>query len=204
MVLDWLLGRRKPERRPPPARRRTERPRRLPGARACLYCGAILSAKRHGRRRYCSARCWHGRNDIGAARVASGIHRATNAERGMAHCTPVKRDRMLDAIAQEHAADMAARGYYSHKGPKGITDTDRAIRSGFEHKWAGAGRVWIMDNIWMEPRRGYHRGTARGAVRAWMRSPGHRQNMLDGRHRRLGVGVALSRRGVIYYVQAFC
>ena len=117
---------------------------------------------------------------------------------------PVERDRLLDAIAQEHAADMAARGYFSHKGPGGITDTDRAVKAGYSHKWAGAGRVWIMDNIWMAGQNAKcHRGTARGAVRSWMHSPLHRQNMLDSRHRRLGVGVAIGMRGTVYAVQAF-
>ena len=68
----------------------------------------------------------------------------------------------------------------------------------------GGGRVWIMDNIWKVPRGRCGRGLARAAVHTWLGSPGHRANMLDGRHMRLGVGVAISRRGTIYFVQAFC
>ena len=47
-------------------------------------------------------------------------------------------------------------------------------------------------------------GTARTFVRSWMAgSDGHRENMLDMNHSRLGVGVAIGRHGKIYAVQAF-
>ena len=167
----------------------------------CLQCGRLLAFK--STRRYCSANCWRRRNRTGAGNVVHGIHKATNAERGSKGCNPVRRDRLLDSIAQEHAADMAARGYFSHKGPGGITCTRRAVRAGYEHKWPPAGRVWIMDNIAFRTGGGLQRSTARAFLRTWMTSQGHRQNMLDRRHTRLGVGVAIGRRGKIYAVQAF-
>ena len=42
-----------------------------------------------------------------------------------------------------------------------------------------------------------------GTVRTWLGSPGHQANMLDSRHARLNVGVAISRCGAIYDMQAF-
>jgi uncharacterized protein YkwD len=33
------------------------------------------------------------------------------------------------------------------------------------------------------------RGTPREMVRSWVRSPGHRRNILDGAHKHIGVGV---------------
>jgi len=98
---------------------------------------------------------------------------------------------------------MARRGYYAHKSPNGTTDTHRALAAGYQHEWAGAGRVWIMDNILKVPQGRCGKGLAHAAVRSWLGSPGHRANMLDSRHVRLGVGVAISRRGTIYAVQAF-
>lgn len=193
MLFDWLRGRTAGK-----AARRKVKLRRF-----CAQCGAMLTG-RNQRRRYCSLACWRRRDEFGTARVVAGIHRATNAERGAARKNPVRRDRALDAIAQSHAADMARRGYYAHRSPNGTTDTRRALAVGYPHKWAGAGRVWIMDNIWKVPRGRCGRGLARAAVRTWLGSPGHRANMLDGRHVRLGVGVAISRRGTIYFVQAFC
>ena len=192
MVFDWLRGH---------AAAKPKRKTKL--RRFCARCGAIVPG-RHTRHRYCSQTCWRRRSEFGAVDVVAGIHRATNAERGAAMKNPVRRDSFLDAIAQAHAADMARRGYYAHRSPDGTTDTGRAMAAGYPHKWAPAGRVWIMDNIWKMPRSRCNSGLARTAVRTWLGSPGHRANMLDGRHARLGVGVAVSRRGTIYFVQAFC
>ena len=169
--------------------------------RMCLHCGRLLAFKTV--RKYCSANCWRQRKSTGAADVVRGVHRLTNAERARKGRKRVRRDRLLDSIAQEHAADMAARGYFSHKGPGGITCTRRAVRAGYEHKWPPAGCVWIMDNIAFHAGDSLHRGTARTFLRSWLTSEGHRKNMLDGRHLRLGVGVAVGRRGKIYAVQAF-
>ena len=172
--------------------------------RACRHCGRLMTSRAaRGTRMYCSDRCWRKRNSVGVGSVVHGIHKATNAERGAHGCNPVRRDRDLDSIAQEHAADMAARGRLSHE-PGGVTCTDRAIWHGYEHEWPPAGRVWIMDNLAGPMATQPQTGTARAFVRIWMNSPdGHRENMLDMRHRRLGVGVAISRRGGIYAVQAF-
>ena len=170
----------------------------------CPHCGSLMSSRAHGARKYCSDRCWRQRSGTGADSVVHGIHKATNAERGAAGRNPVRRDRLLDSIAQEHAADMAARGYFAHNGPGGINCTRRAVRAGYEHKWPPAGRVWIMDNIAFHAGGGLRRSTARAFLRSWMTSrDGHRENMLDRRHTRLGVGVAAGRGGKIYAVQAF-
>ena len=89
-------------------------------------------------------------------------------------------------------------------GPGGINCTRLAVRAGYEHEWPPAGRVWIMDNIAFHAGGGLRRSTARTFLRSWMTSrDGHRENMLDRRHSRLGVGVAVGRSGKIYAVQAF-
>ena len=216
MVFDWLrnLAGSPPRRRgrlPRSERQRLTamldaemaKKRRVRLPRACAQCGAILTNR--GRRRwYCSQACWRRRRLVGTSRVAAEIRRATNAERAGSGIARVRRDRILDAIAQDHAADMAKQGYFAHKSPAGVTDTDRAEAFGFEHEWKGAGRVWIMDNIWrLDGSKTLPRNTARQAVNWWRSSPLHCANMLDERHERLGVGVAIGRRGAIYAVQAF-
>ena len=180
------------------------RARKQRQARACRHCGRLMTSRvARDTRKYCSDRCWRKRNSTGIDSVVYGIHKATNAERGVHGRNPVRRDRDLDSIAQEHAADMAAQGRLSHK-LGGVTCTDRAIWYGYEHEWPPAGRVWIMDNLAGPIATRPQTGTARTFVRIWMNShDGHRENMLDMQHRRLGVGVAISRRGGIYAVQAF-
>lgn len=111
---------------------------------------------------------------------------------------------MLDAVAQGHAADMAARGYYSHNSLRGLDPTGRARVAGYPF-WKYTIFSGIAENIWVSwSHRAHVDAAAREAVRAWMRSPGHRQNILEGRYGRLGVGVAISRHGSLYAVQNFC
>lgn len=45
--------------------------------------------------------------------------------------------------------------------------------------------------------------SASEAVSSWMNSSGHRANMLDGGHSRIGVGVAYSSDGTPYWCQQF-
>jgi uncharacterized protein YkwD len=45
--------------------------------------------------------------------------------------------------------------------------------------------------------------SASEAVSSWMNSSGHRANMLDGGHTRIGVGVAYSSNGTPYWCQQF-
>lgn len=45
--------------------------------------------------------------------------------------------------------------------------------------------------------------TGKAAVKAWMRSPGHRRNILDRRFRLIGAGAAQSDGGVWYAAQVF-
>jgi uncharacterized protein YkwD len=45
--------------------------------------------------------------------------------------------------------------------------------------------------------------SASEAVSSWMNSSGHRANMLDGGHTRIGVGLAYSSNGTPYWCQQF-
>ena len=49
----------------------------------------------------------------------------------------------------------------------------------------------------------YNYRTARQVHRAWMRSPGHRANILRKKFNRIGVGMALSKNGEPYYAVVF-
>ena len=142
---------------------------------------------------------------IGEEGASSAIHNATNDARAAAGLPPLARDARLDGIARGHAADMAGRGYFSHDTPGGLGPTDRAAAAGYVcEKWDGAA-VWtgVGENIYMSGHAAYTGPVAAGAVDSWMDSPGHRQNILDGRYDRLGVGVAIGG-GDFYAVQNFC
>lgn len=142
---------------------------------------------------------------IGEDAASSVIHNATNDARAASGLPPLARDARLDGIARGHAADMAARGYFSHDTPEGLDPTDRAAAAGYACEKRDGAVVWtgVAENIYMSGHSAYTEAAAAGSVDSWMDSPGHRQNILNDRYGRLGVGVAIGG-GDFYAVQNFC
>jgi uncharacterized protein YkwD len=91
--------------------------------------------------------------------------------------------RRLGRAARSHSADMARRGYFSHNTLSGGSFLDRIRHAGYLRH----ARQWMVgENIaWGTGRL----ATPRAIVRAWMHSPGHRANILNGRFREIGVGI---------------
>jgi uncharacterized protein YkwD len=109
-----------------------------------------------------------------------------NHARARHHLKPLRRSRRLGRAARNHSADMARRGYFSHDSRSGASFLDRIRRSGYLRR---AGRWAVGENIaWGTGRL----ATPRAIVRAWMRSRGHRANILNGRFREIGVGITFS------------
>jgi uncharacterized protein YkwD len=121
-------------------------------------------------------------------RLASWVIRYTNIHRAKHGCAPVSRHTSLMATAQRHSWDMAKRGYFSHVSPGGSTFTARARYAGYRFA-SGENIAW-----------GYR--TPAGVVNDWMKSPGHRANILNCASKRIGVGVSY-RGGVPYWTQVF-
>ena len=114
----------------------------------------------------------------------------TNKRRRANGCRPLKAVRALNVAAQGHSRRMAAANELSHKLPGEPNAGARLRRAGYH---------WTMwgENI------AYGQPTARAVVKAWMRSPGHRRNILTCRFRHIGVGLALSDSGAPYWTQDF-
>jgi uncharacterized protein YkwD len=93
---------------------------------------------------------------------------------------PLSVDSRLDAAAQRHADDMLAGSYFAHRDPDGKTVRERARDAGFD--WSAIG-----ENI------AEGQQSVKEVVESWMRSAGHRENILDRRYTRTGVGLALGR-----------
>jgi len=104
-----------------------------------------------------------------------------NRERQKNGLPPVADDPVLSTIAQNHAADMAGRRYFSHTNPDGKDLFERLGEAGVSYRRAA-------ENI----ASGYRNPAA--LIRGWMGSPGHRKNIL-GDFTKVGVGLC---RG--YYV----
>jgi uncharacterized protein YkwD len=124
----------------------------------------------------------------GADKVGRNAVKATlcllNNERRAHGLRPLRLDSKLNRAARGHARDMVAKRYFSHDSRSGASFSARIARTG----WTRARRSWTVgENI------GYGTGryaTPRSMVRMWMNSPGHRANILKGRFRLIGIGIA--------------
>ncbi|HEY1834369.1 MAG TPA: CAP domain-containing protein [Solirubrobacteraceae bacterium] len=90
----------------------------------------------------------------------------------------------LVRAAQSHTHSMAFGDYFAHEGAGGGTPLSRLRQAGYISRRKG---YEIGENIaWGSGRL----GTPHAIVAGWMRSPGHRANILDPRYRDTGVGVS--------------
>ena len=119
-----------------------------------------------------------------------GVVNRTNDRRRNHGCNEVRRNGALDRAAQTHTRKMANRDTMSHELPGEASLGVRVRRAGYD--W-----TMLAENI----AAGY--GTPAAVVRGWMRSAGHRHNILNCRYRHIGVGYAVSDRGTPYWTQVF-
>jgi len=107
----------------------------------------------------------------------------TNAERAQHDLKPLRENAKLRKAALAHSSDMVSRSFFSHTAPGGSTFVDRIVRSGYTQRndgWSlGENLAWGTGEL----------GTARGIHEAWMRSSGHRANILKPVYRELGIGI---------------
>ena len=113
----------------------------------------------------------------------------TNAERRKMGLAPLALSAELCRAARAHSKTMADRNQLAHTfGQEQFTD--RIAATGYRAGEAG-------ENIAMGA------PTPSEAVAMWMRSPGHRANILNPRFRELGIGIGTSAGGQKYYTQVF-
>lgn len=108
---------------------------------------------------------------------------AVNAERVARDLAPYEVDPELKQVARAHAADMVARAYFSHVTPEGITLWDRLDRAGLGPYWAG-------ENIQLNTEVGEPAVTR--AIKWFMGSAAHRNNILHSHYTHIGVGVVVN------------
>ena len=101
--------------------------------------------------------------------------RLLNAKRRSVGCPELKWDSRVAEIASGHSADMNSRNFFSHTGPDGKGPFERLQGSNVTFSAAA-------ENIALGPI------TGQEAYDTWIRSSGHRRNMLDCRFTQHGVG----------------
>lgn len=112
---------------------------------------------------------------ISWAPTADAFLQAANQIRRKAGLPPLRRDPKLDRIADGHTRDMASARFFAHHSPTRGSTHDRMRRAGFPFQRYG-------ENI----------GRARSSEEIhtlWLRSPGHRANLLDPGFTHIGLGV---------------
>ncbi len=100
---------------------------------------------------------------------------AVNAQRRAHRLAPLAFDGRLAETAAVQARDLARRGELDHRGSDGSSAGDRAIRAGY--RWSV-----IAENLALTSS-----SSPRVVVGLWMRSPGHRRNLLNPQVTQMGV-----------------
>ena len=105
------------------------------------------------------------------------VQRARHGERAL------RPNADLGRSAAAHSEDMVARNYFDHTSPGGETVLDRIKASSYVPSRAG---YTLGENIAMGT---MQLATPAAIVESWMKSPGHRANILDAEFRDSGLGV---------------
>lgn len=113
-----------------------------------------------------------------------------NAERTKQGLSALTLDYQLSNVATIKSQDMINKNYFDHNSPTYGSPFDMMKQFGISYKSAG-------ENIAMGQK------TPQEVVNAWMKSKGHRDNILNANFTNLGVGVAKDSNGTIYWTQMF-
>jgi uncharacterized protein YkwD len=126
---------------------------------------------------------------LGANAARSATLCLLNRERAARGRSALRLNGRLTRAAQAHSADMVAHRYFAHESRDGTGVGARIARTG----WTRHRRSWAVGENIAYGTGG--RATPRAIVSAWMRSAGHRKNILNGRFRVIGVGIASGTPG---------
>jgi hypothetical protein len=117
----------------------------------------------------------------------TNVNREANAAEALAE-NPV-----LQGAAQKKAEDMAAKGYFAHYAPDGTSPWYWFKLMGYSYSYAGENlAVNFVDS--------------KDVVDAWMNSPKHRENIVNGHYTEIGIGIAegtYQGRTAVFVVQFF-
>lgn len=128
-----------------------------------------------------------------AAVLSSVLINLTNEDRQENNIQSLAVNTVLTMAAQKKADDMAAKGYFSHTSPDGLTPWYWFSQVGYKFSYAGENlAVNFFDSSEVET--------------AWMNSVKHRENILNGNFTEIGIATAkglFQGRETIFVVQLF-
>jgi uncharacterized protein YkwD len=122
------------------------------------------------------------------------MHNKVNELRAQRNLPPLSWNVQLAAEAQRHAQNMAHFGFFDHKDPS---------RGDLNDRLTAAGIAWrrCAENLYLK--QGKKSDLAEEAVSGWLKSSGHRKNMLDSSFRESGTGAVQQDDGTIIIVQDY-
>ncbi len=112
-----------------------------------------------------------------------------NQERAKSNIAPLAADSELMNVAKTKANDMTKNNYFSHYSPTYGSPFDMMRQFGITFKAAAEN---IAGN-----------STVEGAVTSWMKSEGHRNNIMNGNYNYTGIGISKSTKYGYVFVQMF-
>lgn len=128
-----------------------------------------------------------------AAVVTSTLVSLTNDNRENEDLSTLAVNPLLVAAAQAKADDMAAKGYFAHVSPDGTQPWFWIEQAGYSYAHAGENLAVNFSD-------------SENVEEAWMDSPAHRANILDGRFTEIGIATAVGEykgKKTTFVVQMF-
>jgi uncharacterized protein YkwD len=107
-----------------------------------------------------------------------------NRERTQRGLPQLRQNALLDAASAEHSQDMVRRDYFEHATPDGRNVADRLRAIGYQRGVSASAGENIAYGVG-------DKSTPASIVRAWMRSPGHRADILRPAFTEIGIGISL-------------
>lgn len=116
-----------------------------------------------------------------------------NADRSQSKIGTLRINPTLEQVAQMKANDMATKGYFAHTSPEGLNPWHWFKQAGYDFVYAGENlAVNFSDSAEVD--------------KAWMNSPGHRDNILNTKYTEVGIATAngvYQGRPTTFVVQVF-
>ncbi len=131
---------------------------------------------------------------MAVADIESQVFQAINKVRTENNLPVLALANDLTSVARFHSQDMAIKDYFDHVSPEGDNLQKRIERGGVRN-W-----MRLAENI--ATSLGYS-DPVEAAVRGWMKSQHHRDNILDQKLNQTGIGVAVDAKGRVYLTQLF-
>jgi hypothetical protein len=124
--------------------------------------------------------------------IEGAILELVNQERSKVGAGSLQLDVKLQEAARGHSDDMFVRAFFAHEDPDGFSSADRIGQAHRQLIGLTGENIWMGTNLDLSDKK----RTAASIMNSWMRSTGHRDNILRKEYTSLGVGVAVKGQDV--------